>query len=486
MGSDRIRRAEGKKSSSLVPKSKPKQFSFLQPRYQDRVETDSVQDNKQLNPTAALSHSFGRMSVLPIQAKLKIGEPNDKYEQEADRVASQVIQQINVPSTAQLTQGQLVQRMDEPEEEELQTKPQISPIQRSLISPVVQRMNMPEEEELQTKSILQRREAVAGGEASMGLTSAINNARGGGQPLDAGLQESIGQAMGADFSEVRVHTDAKSDQLNQSIQARAFTTGHDLFFRHGAYQPGSRRGKESIAHELTHVVQQNERALMNQSSLHITKPSFPQNKTKIQRVIKSDKSPSEYAEGWFWWDTEDQDFNLYFVTNKSDIGDKSRSQWIDGYPPAEDSSTNQMASQPPASSSTHAAPFIGPEPPPASSSTSQARRIYGPEPPPASSSTSQARRNTSNLHDETPKLRQAALRWLGNHPTHPQKQYVEPFARGEQLRKGRHGPNGHVTTQSGAHIFFNREGTRVVEVLWPGASRAGGGAVLSPHKRRGY
>lgn len=115
---------------------------------------------------------------------------------------------------------------------------------------------MPEEEELQAKSILQRQEAIAGGEVSTDLASAINSARGGGQPLDAGLQRSMGQAMGADFSGVKVHTDTQSDRLNRSIQAKAFTTGQDVFFRQGAYQPGSHGGQELIAHELTHVRQQ--------------------------------------------------------------------------------------------------------------------------------------------------------------------------------------------------------------------------------------
>jgi hypothetical protein len=66
----------------------------------------------------------------------------------------------------------------------------------------------------------------------------------------------MGQAMGADFSGVKVHTDSQSDQLNKSIQAKAFTTGQDVFFRQGAYEPSSRGGQELIAHELTHVVQQ--------------------------------------------------------------------------------------------------------------------------------------------------------------------------------------------------------------------------------------
>jgi hypothetical protein len=162
-----------------------------------------------------------RMSM--IQAKLNIGEPNDKYEQEADATASKVVQQINSP-----TQDKSVQREA-----------------------------MEEEEELQMKSLVQRRENLGGGEASTDLESSIQSARGRGQSLDTDLQEKMGQAMGADFSGVKVHTDSQSDQLNKSIQAKAFTTGQDVFFRQGAYEPGSRGGQELIAHELTHVVQQN-------------------------------------------------------------------------------------------------------------------------------------------------------------------------------------------------------------------------------------
>ncbi|MBR8841045.1 MAG: DUF4157 domain-containing protein [Stigonema ocellatum SAG 48.90 = DSM 106950] len=65
------------------------------------------------------------------------------------------------------------------------------------------------------------------------------------------------QAFGTDFSGVKVHTDSRSDHLNKSVQARAFTTGQDIFFRQGEYSPGSHSGQELLAHELTHVVQQN-------------------------------------------------------------------------------------------------------------------------------------------------------------------------------------------------------------------------------------
>lgn len=186
-------------------------------------------------------------SATQVQAKLTIGEPRDKYEQEADAVAARVVEQIHAPVTAQSSQGQSVQREAEEETEEVRAKPEISALQR---------MDEPNEEEIQGKYIQKAGEAKAGGEASTDLDSAINSARGGGQPLDAGLQESMGQAMGADFSGVRVHTDTQADELNQSIQAKAFTTGQDVFFRQGAYEPGSRGGQELIAHELTHVVQQ--------------------------------------------------------------------------------------------------------------------------------------------------------------------------------------------------------------------------------------
>lgn len=154
--------------------------------------------------------------TMALQAKLAIGQPNNKYEQEADRVAQDVVQRIRAPITNTAEPG-----------------------------PV-----------LNFKSYLQRSSALTGGEASTELESSINRAKGGGQSLDQGLQQSMGNAMGADFSSVKVHTDSTSDQLNRSMQARAFTTGNNVFFKKGEYNPGSKGGQELIAHELTHVVQQ--------------------------------------------------------------------------------------------------------------------------------------------------------------------------------------------------------------------------------------
>jgi len=205
----------------------------------------------------------------PIQTKLTIGEPGDKYEQEADQVASQVVQQINSPVPVQSAQGQTVQREEVPEEEEqVQAKSISDTIQREevpeeeeqvqakSISNTIQREELPEEEPLQGKSL---KGEIA---ATPNLETSIQGARGSGQPLDENIRQPMEKAFGGvDFSGVKVHTDGQSDQLNRSIQARAFTTGEDVFFRQGEYNPGSRGGQELIAHELTHVVQQNSGAV---------------------------------------------------------------------------------------------------------------------------------------------------------------------------------------------------------------------------------
>ena len=95
------------------------------------------------------------------------------------------------------------------------------------------------------------------GDVMPDVERAIESSRGGGQSLDSGVQAQMGQALNADFSGVRVHTDAGADGLNQSLSAKAFTTGRDIYFRQGEYNPGDSSGRELLAHELTHVVQQN-------------------------------------------------------------------------------------------------------------------------------------------------------------------------------------------------------------------------------------
>lgn len=185
-----------------------------------------------------LSHELGNNLV---QTKLNINEPGDKYEQEADRVASQVVQQIN------------------------------NSVSKSDQSETIQGQN------LMRQSVSSPGTVTGGMAATPHLETAIKQEQGQGQPISEDIREPLEQSFGADFSRVRVHTNDQSDKLNRSIQSRAFTTGQDIFFKRGAYQPGSRQGKELIAHELTHVVQQNSTNTLQ---------------TKIQRT-KEDQKPAK-------------------------------------------------------------------------------------------------------------------------------------------------------------------------------------------------
>jgi len=100
------------------------------------------------------------------------------------------------------------------------------------------------------------REGEGHAEASPDVENAIQSARGNGRVLDDNIRAPMEEAFGASFAGVRIHTDAEANTLNRSLNARAFTIGRDIFFRQGEYNPGSAGGRELLAHELTHVLQQ--------------------------------------------------------------------------------------------------------------------------------------------------------------------------------------------------------------------------------------
>jgi hypothetical protein len=80
--------------------------------------------------------------------------------------------------------------------------------------------------------------------------------QGGGTPLDAATRATMESGLGADFGDVRVHTDGASAESARAVQAHAYTVGNDVVFQSGLYQPGTADGQRMLAHELTHVVQQ--------------------------------------------------------------------------------------------------------------------------------------------------------------------------------------------------------------------------------------
>lgn len=167
-----------------------------------------------------LADAIARKRDPSVQTKLTVGPAGDQYEQEADHVASEVVSQMSASPSAD------VQAEEQPGED-IQMKP------------VEQQIGMD------------------GGDVDLGTEQAIERSRGNGKPLPNEVRTSMEGVFGADFSGVKVHTDSESDAMNRSMQARAFTSGQDIFFSKSAYKPNSPEGQETLAHELTHVVQQN-------------------------------------------------------------------------------------------------------------------------------------------------------------------------------------------------------------------------------------
>lgn len=137
---------------------------------------------------------------------------------------------------------------------------QDQPVHQPDVNPVPQRRNTIFEnpEELLMQSDGKRRDNLtnANGELNSELNNAIQKKRGGGSALPGDVQKIAKQALGRDFKDVRIHTDDEAHKLSRSINARAFTIGKDIFFKQGVFAPGTKAGRETIIHELTHVVQQ--------------------------------------------------------------------------------------------------------------------------------------------------------------------------------------------------------------------------------------
>src|SRR2546428_6430949 len=96
-----------------------------------------------------------------------------------------------------------------------------------------------------------------------------------GQPLDAGTRAFIEPRFGHDFSQVRVHADAKAAESAQAVNAVAYTVGKDVVFGAGQYTPRTGEGRRLLAHELTHVVQQGSRPTTLNQSLAIDPADNP-------------------------------------------------------------------------------------------------------------------------------------------------------------------------------------------------------------------
>ena len=85
--------------------------------------------------------------------------------------------------------------------------------------------------------------------------------KGSGSPLDSSLQVEMSQRLGADFSSVRIHTGSRASESAAAVDAQAYTVGNEIVFGPDAYSPETPAGKQTIAHELTHVMQQSRGAV---------------------------------------------------------------------------------------------------------------------------------------------------------------------------------------------------------------------------------
>lgn len=195
-----------------------------------------------------------------VQAKGKGSAVHDHYEQEADDMAGSVMQ---MPATTLSAGSENVQRKcARCGDENIMRKP---------ITPFVQ-----------TK---------ANGEAqtSPALNNSISSSRGGGEKMDTGTRSFMESRFGSNFANVNIHTGTEPAMMNRELNARAFTVGNDIYFNEGEYNPHSTEGKQLLAHELTHTIQQN-------GGQHgIQKQAAPPPRKKLWLSIGFDSSASASA-----------------------------------------------------------------------------------------------------------------------------------------------------------------------------------------------
>lgn len=177
-------------------------------------------------PKATVSN--GNRFFAPVQAKLSINQPDDRYEQEAEAVADKVMRLNNNFAKSSLF-----------------FQPVSLPVQRKgfhfgEMSKSIQR------EEKNSSAIA----------APEPLTEYVGSLNGKGSALDGSTLQFFESSMGADFSNVRIHSDSVAAESAQQIEALAYTSGNNIVFNENQYQPETYAGRKLLAHELTHVVQQ--------------------------------------------------------------------------------------------------------------------------------------------------------------------------------------------------------------------------------------
>lgn len=202
---------------------------------QIRRKTESSQSmDSQIDRILYLQRTIGNQDVGrliksgALQAKLRIGQPNDIYEQQADRVAEQVIRMPDISGRSRNTR-----------------------IQRKCPTCIKGLKREKNDEKIQTKETPGQTP-----EITQQIETNINVLSGSGQLLPDSVRAFYEPRFNQDFSQVRIHTDTKAAGLAREVNALAFTVGKDVILGEGQFEPGTNEGRKLLAHELTHVIQQ--------------------------------------------------------------------------------------------------------------------------------------------------------------------------------------------------------------------------------------
>jgi len=240
----------------------------------DAVSVRTKTQSREVAPTAdhsirRLQQSVGNQATLAllqsglIQAKLRVGPPDDPYEREADRVADRVVRMPD-PAVADHNQASGGIQSTGSQSPRGASGPTDSPAFSSFSSlnefartSLQRKCAECEEEEEKTLQRKNHEPASATVKSDPAVAPRIVHEvlNSPGQPLDAATRAFMEPRFAHDFSQVRVHTDARAAESARAVNALAYTVGRDVVVGSGQYAPGTRAGRSLMAHELTHVVQ---------------------------------------------------------------------------------------------------------------------------------------------------------------------------------------------------------------------------------------
>lgn len=214
--------------------------------------------------------------IIGLQRKLTVGATDDQYEQEADRVAPQV---VTAPDAGAANSRQRAISAKKDKDQMLQTKPLAASM-----TPIMQRQGKDDEEDkpIQAKSAGSMSDSFEDGGD---VETQVSQSKGRGISLPDHVRAYMEPRFGVDFSHVRVHTGGEAIQMNRDVGAHAFTHGSNICFGEG-HSPGD---LELAAHELTHTIQRSpamQRHVLNLQSIHSKHDQREQGSAMVQRKLR--------------------------------------------------------------------------------------------------------------------------------------------------------------------------------------------------------